>query len=147
MIDLRGFGYSGGLRVFDTFKGLLSDIENLLRRCCQKGLPTYLLGHGFGSLLILALLEENPNLPISGVISMSPLFQFPCFRRIGVMGKILLYFLSKIWSYLLINNMINPTALTNNPKKVKNCLDGVFNYQFISISMATAHQHLSEKTL
>ena len=56
MIDLRGFGYSGGSRVFESFRGLLSDIENLLRRCCQKGLPTYLLGHGFGSLLVLALL-------------------------------------------------------------------------------------------
>ena len=26
MIDLRGFGYSGGRRVFSTFQGLLLDI-------------------------------------------------------------------------------------------------------------------------
>ena len=57
MIDLRGFGYSGGARVFESFKGMLSDIENLLRRCCEKGLPTNLIGHDFGSLLIMALLE------------------------------------------------------------------------------------------
>ena len=44
---------------------------------------------------------------------------------------------------MLINNMINPTALTNNPKKVKNYLDGVFSWQCISVSMATAHHNLS----
>jgi hypothetical protein len=26
MIDLRGFGYSGGTRVFTNFRGLMSDI-------------------------------------------------------------------------------------------------------------------------
>ena len=61
----------------------------------------------------------------------------------SLVGKTVLYLLSKVWSYMLINNMINPTALTNNPKKIKYCLDGVFNYQFLSISMATAHHHLS----
>jgi len=54
---------------------------------------------------------------------------------------------SLVWPYMLISNMINPTALTNNPLKIKSCLDGVFNYQFISISMAKAHSKLSEKVL
>jgi len=80
MIDLRSFGYSGGYRVNEPIKGLLSDIENLLRRCCEIGLPTYIISHGFGSLLLFALLEENTKLPIAGVISLSPLFSFPFFN-------------------------------------------------------------------
>ncbi len=34
MIDLRGFGYSGGFRVNNSIKGTLSDIGILLTRCC-----------------------------------------------------------------------------------------------------------------
>lgn len=52
-----------------------------------------------------------------------------------------------VWPYMLISNRINPTALTNNPRKIKSCLDGVFNYQFVSINMAKAHSRLSEKVL
>lgn len=79
LIDLRGFGYSGGNRVNEPLKGVFSDIENLLTRCCGIGLPTYILSHGFGSLLVLALLQENHDLPISGVIAMSPLLNFSKF--------------------------------------------------------------------
>jgi len=43
--------------------------------------------------------------------------------------------LSWIYPDLLINNMINPTSLTNNDKKVKDCIDGVFSFQFITIQM------------
>lgn len=57
MVDLRGFGYSGGRRVNESLYGIMSDIENLLRRCCEIGLPTYIVAHGFGSLLIFALLQ------------------------------------------------------------------------------------------
>jgi acylglycerol lipase len=135
MIDLRSFGYSGGLRVNEPVRGLLSDIENLLRRCCEIGLPTYVLSHGFGCLLVLALLEENPKLPLAGVIAMSPLFSFPFFTNTSWVGKSVLWLLSFLFEDMIINNMINPTSLTNNLRKVKGCIDGVFSYQFISINM------------
>lgn len=48
---------------------------------------------------------------------------------------------------MIINNMINPTCLTNNPPYVKRCIDGVFNYQFISIKMVQEYAELSQKVL
>lgn len=147
MIDLRSFGYSGGYRVNEPIKGLLSDIENLLRRCCSIGLPTYIVSHGFGSLLLFALLEENPKLPIAGVISLSPLFSFPFFNETSFIGKVVLSILSYIFPNMIINNMINPTSLTNNQRMVKGCIDGVFNYQFISTKMVQSYAELSEKVL
>lgn len=57
MIDLRGFGYSGGFRVNNSVSGLLADISVLLTRCCQNGVPTYILCHGLGCLLVFALLQ------------------------------------------------------------------------------------------
>ena len=48
---------------------------------------------------------------------------------------------------MIINNMINPTSLTNNELKVKGCIDGVFNYQFVSIKMIQEYAELSNKVL
>ena len=59
----------------------------------------------------------------------------------------MLFGIELIWPQMLISNKINPTALTNNPQKLKGCLDGVFHYQFISISMGEAHNQLSDKVM
>ena len=147
MVDLRSFGYSGGERVNTSIAELLCDIENLLRRCCEMGLPTYIVAHGFGSLLTLALLQENPGLPIAGVVSMSPLFAFPYFANSSFLGRALLRGLSWVFPEALISNAINPTALTNNDAHVKGCIDGVFNYQFMTVTMATKYAELSEKVI
>jgi alpha-beta hydrolase superfamily lysophospholipase len=98
-------------------------------------LPTYIISHGFGCLLVLGLLEDNPKLPLAGVIAMSPLFSFPYFKETSFIGRTVLWLLSSLFEDMIINNMINPTSLTNNQMMVKGCIDGVFNYQFTSINM------------
>jgi alpha-beta hydrolase superfamily lysophospholipase len=57
MIDMRGFGYSGGMRVNEPTSKVLSDIETLLRTCCERDLPTFIIAHGLGALLLNALLQ------------------------------------------------------------------------------------------
>lgn len=57
MIDLRGFGYSGGDRVNEPSRKVFSDIETLMRNCCERGLPTFIIAQGLGSLFINALLQ------------------------------------------------------------------------------------------
>ena len=37
--------------------------------------------------------------------------------------------------------------MTNNQRKVKGCIDGVFSYQFISLNMVQEYAQLSEKVL
>lgn len=66
---------------------------------------------------------------------MSPLFSFPFFKETSLVGKSVLWLLSFLFEDMIINNKINPTALTNNQRQVKRCIDGVFSYQFISIQM------------
>jgi hypothetical protein len=83
----------------------------------------------------LALLEENPNLPISGVISLSPLFSFPNLNKFSLVHNFLLSFSPTLFDDILINNKINPTALTNNPIKIKKNIAGVFNYQYVTLKM------------
>lgn len=91
--------------------------------------------HGFGCLLVLALLEENPNLPLAGVIALSPLFNFPNINKFSYLHNLLLSFSPTILDDILINNMINPTGLTNNPVKIKKNLTGVFNFQYVTLKM------------
>lgn len=78
---------------------------------------------------------------------MSPLFSFPFFNNTSWVGKSVLWLLSFLFEDMIINNMINPTSLTNNLRKVKGCIDGVFSYQFISIKMVQQYAELSEKVL
>ena len=109
------------------------------------GLPTYIVAHGFGSLLTLALLQENPGLPLAGVVSMSPLFAFPYFKNSSFLGRTLMSWISWVFPEVLISNAVNPTALTNNEEHVKSCIDGVFNYQYMTAKMAIKYAELSEK--
>lgn len=76
MIDMRGFGYSGGHRMQDCLQELFHDIEVLLK-CCELNLPAYIMASGLGAMITLNLLIENPGLPFNGVVIMTPNISFP----------------------------------------------------------------------
>ncbi len=57
MLDLRGFGYSGGSRVNESTIKVLSDIENLLKNCCERELSTFIIAHGLGAMFLNGLLQ------------------------------------------------------------------------------------------
>jgi alpha-beta hydrolase superfamily lysophospholipase len=78
---------------------------------------------------------------------MSPLFAFPFFRETSLLGHSLLWGLSWIFPDLLINNMINPTSLTNNDRRLRQCIDGVFSFQFVTFNMVQDYAALSEKVM
>eukprot|EP00919_Chromeraceae_sp_WS-2016_P058837 GHVR01139830.1.p1 GENE.GHVR01139830.1~~GHVR01139830.1.p1 ORF type:complete len:100 (+),score=2.69 GHVR01139830.1:2136-2435(+) len=78
---------------------------------------------------------------------MSPMFNFPNINKNSFFHKFLNLLSPSIYDNILINNMINPTALTNNPKKIKRCLSGVFNYQYVSLKMSNQYKQLSQKVI
>lgn len=53
---------------------LHQDIEVLLSQA-QNDIPLFLIGHGFGAGLLLSFLLRNPNLRVSGVITMAALIK------------------------------------------------------------------------
>lgn len=116
-------------------RATLMDIGILLTRCCENGLKTYIMAHGYGCLMVLALLEENANLPLAGVIALSPLFSFPNIEKFTFLHNFILSLSPTLFDDILINNMINPTALTNNPLKIKKNITGVFNFQYVTLKM------------
>lgn len=57
MIDMRGFGYSGGSRVNEPGRKILTDIETLMRNCCERDLRTFIVAYGLGAMFLNALLQ------------------------------------------------------------------------------------------
>lgn len=76
MIDLSGFGQSGGARGNSTIKELHSDIETIIKMM-DADLPLFIFGHSMGGGLISTLLMQNPHLQIAGVLCSSALLGYP----------------------------------------------------------------------
>ena len=76
MIDLSGFGHSGGARGDSTMGDLHGDIE-LVIKMMDPELPLFIYGHSMGGGLVASLMIKNPDLNIAGVICSSALFGAP----------------------------------------------------------------------
>lgn len=76
LIDLRGFGYSGGARGCAEIEQLQRDLITLIKKANTE-LPLYIYAHSLGGLLTLTLLIDYPYLNISGVMITSPFLGFP----------------------------------------------------------------------
>jgi acylglycerol lipase len=76
LIDLRGYGLSGGYRMVNNrVHDYHYDVTALLKQCDPK-LPLFLYAHSMGGLTVTTYLLNNPNLKVSGVILSAPLLYF-----------------------------------------------------------------------
>lgn len=76
LIDLRGYGLSGGYRMTNNrVHDFHYDVTVLLQQC-NPNLPLFIYGHSMGGLTICSYLINNTNLNISGVILSAPLLAF-----------------------------------------------------------------------
>jgi acylglycerol lipase len=129
MIDMRGFGFSGGHRIQGSLFELFYDIDVLLR-CCELNLPAFVMASGLGAMLLLNLLIENSHLPINGVIILSPTMTFPKAQS-SIGDSIVKYLCRKFMGELLVNSQANPTGLTKRVDILKKNIDDGLNYQYI----------------
>ena len=145
LLDLRGFGYSGGARVNEPIAHLFHDIETLLSNCCERELPTFIIAVGLGSTFMESLLQDNPHVPIAGFISVSPLLTFRQFHHSSLLQTILHQVMPWVFDNMLVHNLINPTAVCKNPLAVKAKIDSVFFESFITLHMANEYEQLCHK--
>lgn len=76
LIDLRGYGMSGGFRMTNNWvHDYHYDVASLLKQS-NPLLPLFLYGHSMGGLAITTFLLNNPALKISGVILSAPFLNF-----------------------------------------------------------------------
>jgi alpha-beta hydrolase superfamily lysophospholipase len=119
LIDLTGFGYSGGPRGCATVEILENDVITLLSQA-RPDLPLFIYGHSMGGLITAKLLLDRPNLNVSGCVLTSPFLSLPKDRNISFMKLFIVKHIGDELEDLIINSMVNPTALTKNNKFLHN---------------------------
>lgn len=76
LIDLRGYGLSGGFRMVNNrVHDYHYDVTALLSQC-DPNLPLFLYGHSMGGLTVTTYLLNNAGINVSGVILSAPLLNF-----------------------------------------------------------------------
>lgn len=76
MVDLRGFGMTGGTRMAGwKIHDLHYDVTACLKQA-NPNLPLFIYGHSMGGLTVTTYLINNPYLNIAGVVLSAPLMGF-----------------------------------------------------------------------
>jgi acylglycerol lipase len=135
LIDLTGFGYSGGPRGCSTTEMMINDVITLLTQA-RPELPLFIYAHSMGGMLTFKMLLARPQLKVSGCIITSPMLGLPADRHFP---KAKLWFVKQMGDDLedlIINGMINPTALTKNNKYLHNIFEDRLMLPFLSAKMA-----------
>ena len=94
LIDLRGFGMTGGSRMAGwKISELHYDFTALLKQV-NPNLPLFVYAHSMGGLTVTSFLVNNPNLNISGVILSAPFLEFNPTQEIDRLKRTLIKYLA-----------------------------------------------------
>ena len=85
----------------------------------RQDLPLFLYAHSLGGLVTTKLLLERNTINVSGVILTSPLFGFPKDRKLPWAKVYTLKLIGGGLEDIIVNSMVNPTALTKNNKFIQ----------------------------
>jgi acylglycerol lipase len=135
MVDLRGFGYSGGARGCAELRELENDVIALLRNA-RADLPLFVYGHSLGGLVIIKLLLDKPELNISGCILTSPLLGLAKNMHFNWIKRQFMHYLGDYLADFIVNSRVNPTALTKKTKYLHTIFDDRLMIPFMSVKMA-----------
>ena len=135
LVDLRGFGYSGGARGCAEVDELQKDIITLIKQA-SNDIPLMIYAHSLGAVLTISMLMDYPFLNVSAVIITSPFLGFPEGKGFGKVKTFMLKTFGLELEDFVINSMINPTALTKKNKEVATIFGDRLMIPFLSIRMA-----------
>lgn len=135
MVDLRGFGYSGGARGCAELRELENDVIALFRMA-RTDLPLFIYGHSLGGLVTIKLLMDRPELNVSGCIITSPLLGLAKNMHFNWIKRQFMYHLGDHLADFIVNSRVNPTALTKKTKYLHTIFDDRLIIPFMSVKMA-----------
>ena len=94
LIDLNGFGYSGGPRGCSTMENMINDVIIMLTQA-NPDLPLFMYAHSMGAMITMKLLLSRPEIKVSGVIFTGPFLNFPADRHFNKM---------KLWAVKMLGD-------------------------------------------
>jgi len=112
-----------------------NDVITLLTQS-RPELPLFIYAHSMGGLAIITLLIKRPEIRVSGCIITSPFLGLPSDRHFPKTKLFIVQTLGDDLEDLIINAMINPTALTKNNKYMHNIFEDRLMIPFLSAKMA-----------
>eukprot|EP00743_Colponemidia_sp_Colp-15_P003578 GILK01003860.1.p1 GENE.GILK01003860.1~~GILK01003860.1.p1 ORF type:complete len:396 (+),score=30.72 GILK01003860.1:61-1248(+) len=136
LIDLRGFGYSGGARAYARVTDLLQDVEVLLSQV-DKSLPCFMIGHSMGGMLVLNYLTRRPFVPVAGVIATSAMLRLHPSREIPRWKQFLLGCIADRMKEFLVSAEIDPTNLSREGSEVIKVISDRLSIPIISLKLAS----------
>jgi acylglycerol lipase len=102
----------------------------------KENLPLYIYGHSMGGLITMKLLLERPHIKITAFVLTSPFLDMPKDRHIPKAKIFIVKKLGDDLEDLILNAMINPTALTKNNKYMHKIFEDRLMIPFLSVKMA-----------
>lgn len=137
--DNRGFGQSGGARAYvDSFDDYLGDVQVLIEKRAELGVPVILLGHSLGGLICTAyLVSDRPKPDLAVLSSPALLAHVPAWQRVlaPVLGKVLprAFIPSKIDGTILSRDVEVQQAYVNDPLVIAGATAGLGNEIFTTM--------------
>ena len=116
MLDLTGFGYSGGKKMAkNNIETFMVDITDIMQHL-SPSLPLFLYGHSMGGLTLVSFLINNNNLNIAGVILSAPFLAFTKDNEIDNFKRVAVRAMSKELDNLVLNPMISLDIISRDLK-------------------------------
>lgn len=112
-----------------------NDVITLLTEA-RPDLPLFMYAHSMGGLITIKLLIQRPEIKVSGCFITSPFLGLPSDRHFPKAKLMFVQQLGDDLDDLIINAMINPTALTKNNKYMHNIFEDRLMIPFLSAKMA-----------
>lgn len=95
LLDLRGYGLSGGGRAQGSLNEHMRDIKNVIETQIDDKLPLFLMGHSMGAGILTLFVQANPSLNLAGVVLSSPFYRFPKGVKLDLAKRWAVGFLSR----------------------------------------------------
>lgn len=118
LIDLTGYGISGGGIACGTFVQLQDDIATLFKQI-KEDLPIFLFGHSMGGGLVTNFVYANPDLKLAGVILNAPFYRFPGKVRMNPIKLKVLKTLAEAVPEILIGSKISQNSITKKKQVIE----------------------------
>lgn len=112
-----------------------NDVITLMTQA-RPELPLFMYAHSMGGLVVMKLLLQRPEIKVSGCVLTSPFLGLPSDRHFPKAKLWVVQQLGDDLEDLIINAMINPTALTKNNKYMHNIFEDRLMLPFLSAKMA-----------
>ena len=135
MVDLRGFGYSGGPRASCQVYELHWDLHTLLEQI-DDTLPLFLMGFSMGGMLVSSFLLNNPHLSLAGAILINPLIKLPSNTQMEGPKGVLIKSIGQDLKDIVTNSMINVSSLSKDVKQMSKVFKDKMNLPFMGMNFA-----------